>query len=186
MNKDKIQKVVASVLLLGVLIYAYFAYLIGPLGEGMEQTRSQIDEMQSNVRKADNQILATRNMEEQGRQAEEFLTAAERYFREGTPIAWFPPMMKTFFERQGVDQIMVSSTGASDFESKALDGYENLKWDIQLPAVGFFQLGNLLAAIENEQPFMRVQSLSIGRTAADPQYQRVGMQISFVNREYTQ
>lgn len=183
MSKEKVQKVILLALFGGGLLYVYFVYLLGPLGGDAERAREAIEVLREDVRKADTVIRASAQVEEEGREAEEFLASASEYFREGTPIAWFPPMITDFFRRQGIGGVVVTSRGSASYAAKALAGYDRLRWDIQFPAIDFFRLGNTLAAIENEQPFAEVTGLTIGRTAGDPALQRVGMDLSLANKD---
>ncbi len=183
MNKELVQKIIAGALFLGLLIYSYFNFLLGPLDSGMKETEAEIEEFEDKIQKAKAKIRLARSLEAKGVEAEEYLTAANEYFREGTPIAWFPPMIKAFFKRMGVDDIVVNNLNTQQYPGDALDNYVDLRWDIQLPETDFFTLGNLLAAIENEQPFARIEDLSISRSISDPQFQRVGLIISLANKK---
>ncbi len=182
MTKETLQKIIAGVLFLGLLIYSYFNFLLGPVNSTLETVEAEITELEDKLLAAKGKIAATNKLEKEGKAAQEYLIAAEEYFKEGTPIAWFPPMIKAFYQRMGIERTVVSNLDSRRHSGKAMSNYVSLRWEIQLPQTDFFTIGNLMAAIENEQPFSRIERLSITRNTSNPEFQLADMVINFTNK----
>lgn len=182
MNKEKIQKIVASVLTLTVLTYCYFNFLLGPQNKKITDRQEQAAKLEEEIRRADTQIARTQSLEPQGIEAEEFLARAEAFFPEGAPIAWFPPMMRKFFKRLGIEEVVLTPKGTTPAGPAALDDYEQLIWDVQLTSVDFLKAGTALAALENEQPFTAINFVQVVRGASLAE-QRVSFELAFTDKK---
>ncbi len=183
MNKDKIQKIIATLLVMIVILYSYYTFLLQPQGAKILDLKKKIAAIEEETRKAQGLILRVQSMEEQGAEASDFLQKADEFFPTGAPIAWFPPMMRAFFERQGIEKVTISSKGSESLGGEGLQGLERLVWDIQMPAVDFLKAGIAIAGLENEQPFASISSISIERTNDDLAYQRVGFELHFTDKK---
>lgn len=183
MNKDKIQKIFASLLALVTFLYIYANFFLSPQSASIQKHREKIVSLEEEIRKAKSLIARVEGMEPQGSITGDYLLKADEFFPTGAPIAWFPPMMRAFFERQGIEQVTLSSKGSSSLDGHGLDGLESLQWAIQISAVDFLKMGIAIAALENEQPFSSISSISIDRNGDDLARQQVGFELHFIDKK---
>lgn len=176
-TKDQIKKIGLSVLLMGFLIYAYNAFLVGPLGVRDRQNTAVLKDIDAKIGSAGSRMKRLKALEDQSRSATETVAVVNSLIPEGEPIAWFPPRMRAFFERQGIKDVAVKldrKEKASEPEL-AVAGYNNFVWTLEAPAVAYTPLGIALAGLENEEQLLEVQRLQISTQPTMPEQQRVSL-----------
>jgi hypothetical protein len=90
---------------------------------------------------------------------------------EGAPVAWFPTLIGDFFKKQGVDKI--TTRLASEAPEKELPGYKRVNWSVEVPKAESLSFAVSLAELENQEPLMEVQGITIEAQREDPEKQRV-------------
>lgn len=176
-NKDQIQKIGLSVLLMGFLLYAYGTFLVGPLNTRDRQNAAALKDIEGKISTSGSRMKRLHALEDQSRTASDTVAQVNSLIPEGEPIAWFPPRMRAFFERQGIKDVAVKL----DRKEKATEpelaaaGYNNFVWTLEAPAVAYTPLGIALAGLENEEQLLEVQRLQISTQPTLPEQQRVSL-----------
>jgi hypothetical protein len=163
LSKEEIQKVVLSGIMLVVLLYAYFAMLLGPLKRAAVSIQGEIDKVQPQIDAANKQIRTTRALEDGAAEVRETVERIKSIIPLGSPIAWFPPRVVEIVERVGVKKVVVRPAGNGGLE--APESFRSLKWSIDLPEIGFAQLGSSVAELENREPLLRIERMEIDASA---------------------
>ena len=175
-NKDQIQKIFLSSLLMIGLVYCYSSFLIGPLGKQDTNNAAAIEELDGKLEKARTEVKRSHSVQEQAKSAEETLAQVNDMIPEGAPIAWFPPRIKAFFDRHNLKGASVQSSGI-DAPDPTMGGYRNAKWTIDLPQTGTTQLGIALMGLENEEKLLEITRLQISTVPDSPEKQHISMNV---------
>lgn len=175
LNKDQIQKIFLSGLGFIALIYCYFTFFLGPLNKSRETMTLTIDETQAKTASSKTELKKTANLEVQAKEAMSRYDALKATTPEGAPIAWFPPMMRNFFDSKGIEKAGVKLEVAGSFKEPELSDWIRDVWSIDLPAADFEALGKTIADLENTEPLLAVQKISIHAVPEDPQFQQVNL-----------
>lgn len=177
LNKDQKQKIFLSILLMAVLVYGYFTFLLAPLNVEETKANSQITSLNTKIEKARSLIKRSKAVESQAVTAQETLAQINDRIPEGAPVAWFPPQVRSFFDRHNIKD---STTRAGSVEvggDPNLSDYKSLAWSIDLPQTTFDQLGIALAGLENENILLEITRLQINSRPEDPEKQRVALNV---------
>jgi hypothetical protein len=158
------------------LVYCYFTFLIAPASKADAANLETIGALDGKLAQARTQTLRSRNIASQARTAEETLAQVNDMIPEGEPIAWFPPKMHDFLERQNLKNASVHPAGVAAAE-KGLGDLKSEVWIVDVPQSGFEQLGIALAGIENEEKLLQITHLQITTQADNPEKQHVTMNI---------
>ena len=180
LSKDEIQKLVLSCILLLALVYVYFAIILGPLDSSQAAIQKEIADIQPKIESANAQIRRTRNLEVEANKVTDELSRIAGLIPVGAPIAWFPPRLVEFFEKQGIENPTIRLAGDGDILK--LDDFKSLRWIVDLPKVSYKQLGMTMAAFENEEPLVRTDRLQIRTTSEDPEKQHVSLTVTNIVR----
>jgi len=90
---------------------------------------------------------------------------------EGAPVAWFPTLVSDFFKKQGVEKI--TTRMSSEVAEKDLAGYRRINWGVDVPRVDCLAFAASLAELENQEPLLEIQGLTIETLKEDPEAQHV-------------
>ena len=93
----------------------------------------------------------------------------------GEPIAWFPPRMRAFFDRQGIKETATRLERRDKLGEPDLSDFAACYWSIDLPSADFTPLGIALAGLENEEPLMEITRLSITTSLDSPETQHIAL-----------
>ncbi len=171
-SKDQWQKIILSGLMMIGLIYCYFTFLITPLGKADANNLVAIDALDAKLADARSHALRSRNIQEQARSAEETLAQVNDMIPDGEPIAWFPPKMHDFLERQNLKNATIHPAGGAASEA-GMGDLKSEKWVVEVPESGFAQLGIALAGLENEEKLLQITNLQITTQLDNPEKQHV-------------
>ncbi|MGI8891103.1 MAG: hypothetical protein ACR2G0_10025 [Chthoniobacterales bacterium] len=175
LNKDQIQKIFLSALGFIGLIYCYFSFFLGPLDKSREAAVTQIAEVQEKTASSKTELKKTANLEMQAKEATGRYEALKATTAEGAPIAWFPPKMRSFFSEHGIDKVTARLESSGDFKQPELTDWIKDSWAIEMPQSEYTALGKAMAELENTEPLLAVQRISIHAVPEDPQYQQVSL-----------
>jgi len=170
LGKEEIQKIVLGVLLFFGLVYSYFNLLLGPLVAHTELNRRSINGLQPVIDANKAQIARTKELEAQAPKVQMVVRQVNAMIPEGAPVAWFPTRMAEFFKRQGIDHVTTRlNSESADGRYKA---YRKLTWGVDVPKVEFLHFASALAALENEEPLIEINSVQIdaSRDEVDTQH----------------
>lgn len=176
LGKDETQKIVLAGLMVFGVIYSYFNLLLGPLAKRQELTQKSITALGPEISTAKAQIARTVEIE---RTAPANMVATRQVtamIPEGSPVAWFPPRISEFFKKHGLDK--TATRLGNEFVEKDMVGFRRLAWSIDLPKVGFVPFATALAALENEEPLLEINSLQLEASREDVEMQRALITVS--------
>ena len=177
LNKDQIQKIILSILGFIGLIYCYFTFFLTPLNNSRESMTKTIGETEGKLASSKTEVKKTSNLELQAKEAMTRYTALKATTVPGAPIAWFPPKMRNFFENNGVEKAGVRLESSNNFSEPQLSDWIKDNWAIDLPSAGFDDLGQALAKLENTEPLLAIQKITIHAVPEDPQFQQASLNV---------
>jgi len=175
LEQAQIKKIGLSVAVLAVLLYVYFAFLLGPLQQAVHNQTSGIASLEPQIADAKKQISKTAELEKQAPQATAFLNNLKNSIPDGAPIAWFPPKMADFFRSHGIGKCTTHLISES---ADPMPGFRKLVWSVDVPKAEFIPLGVAISSLENEEPLLNILNVSIDAAREDAQYQHATLILS--------
>jgi hypothetical protein len=176
LSKDQLQKIFLSGLMMIALIYCYFTFLITPMSKADAANLQSIESLDTQLSQAHSQELRSRAIQAQSRAADETLAQVNDMIPDGEPIAWFPPKMRDFLERQNLKNVAVRPAGSASPEA-GMGDLKSENWTIDIPQSGFAQLGIALAGLENAEKLLQITHLQISSQVDNPEKQHVAINI---------
>jgi hypothetical protein len=175
LDSEQIKKIFAALLVLALLLYAYFEFLLGPLDKTRMDATNGIASLEPQIADAKKQISRTAGLEKEAPKATAFLTNLRNSIPDGAPIAWFPPKMAEFFKSHGIEKCTTHlvSDGAD-----SMPGFRRLVWSIDLPRVEFIPLGTAISNLENNEPLLNILNVTVDATREDAQYQHATLVVA--------
>lgn len=177
LDKDQIQKISLSALMMIILVYCYFNFLLAPLNKQEVNATSRIAALDAQIEKAKTLVKRGKAVQDQGASAEEMLAQINDRIPEGAPIAWFPPQMRAFFERHNLKDTTTRGGTLDKPDDLNLAAFKNSSWVIDIPATGADQLGIALAGLENENVLLEITHLQINTQPDNLEKQRVSLNV---------
>lgn len=178
LTKEENQKIVLGSLMLIGLVYGYFSFLLAPLEKDKQVLNKTIDSLPPKVTAARGQIEVAKAAERDAPKHEAFVEQVASMMPEGAPLAWFPPRLRDFFKRSGVENATVRLN--HEAEDKSLGGFRKMIWGVELPKTDFIAFAAALAAMENEEPLVEVRSLQIESIREEPDSTRVTLTVQSI------
>src|SRR5256886_9271275 len=175
LSKEQIKKVSLSAMGFVFLLYVYFTFFLGPLQKSRASTLSKIADRQKKIDSSKSEVTKAANLERQAKDAMTRFAALKALTPEGAAIAWFPPRMKTFFANEGLDRAVARLESNTNFKQNELAAWTKYNWLIDLPQADFAALGKAIADLENTQPLLSLNKLSIHVLPEQPQFQQVAI-----------
>lgn len=173
LTKDQIQKLALSSIGFLVLVYVYFSMFLGPLNARRALMLKNISEFEQKLTTSKSEMLRATNLEREASTATARFAALKALSPEGAPIAWFPPRAKLFFANQHIDKATARLDSSSPFKQPEMAAWSRFNWIIDLPQTDFATLGAALAELENTEPLLLLNKISIRAIADDPEFQQV-------------
>lgn len=175
LSGDQIKKLVLSGMGFIFLLYAYFTFFLGPLNKSRADTEKSIAELQRKMDSSKSEIQKATNLERQAKDATARFAALKALNPEGAPIAWFPPRMKAFFADRHIDKAVARLESNSAFKEPELAAWTKYNWLIELPQADYVSAGQALADLENSEPLLTIDKLSIHTITEQPQFQQIAI-----------
>src|SRR5437588_1598761 len=175
LSKDQIKKLALSAMGFVVLLYVYFSFFLGPLQKARAGTLAQIADRQKKIDSSKSEVAKAATLERQAKESMARFAALKALSPEGAPIAWFPPRMKTFFASEGIDRAIARLESNTNFKQNELAAWTKYNWLIELPQADFAALGKSIAELENSQPLLSINKLSIHALPEQPQFQQIAI-----------
>jgi len=155
---------------LGV-VYGYFDILLNPLKKRQLNAAASITSLEPEIQKARNDIKKSISMESDAPKATALVAQVNAMIPEGAPVAWFPTLLTDFFKKQGVDKVTTRlNNEAADTK---LPGYRRFNWGVDVPKAECLEFATALAGLENAEPLLEIQNLTIESLRDEPEVQRV-------------
>ena len=178
LNKDQIQKLMLSLMGIAFLLYVYFSYFLGPLSKSRANALVEIQDRQSKLSSSKGEIDKAAKLEQTAKSAAARFELMKTFYPQGAPIAWFPPRIKAFFTGQKIDKASAKLDGASGFSQSELSGWTRYTLIIDLPHTDYKEFGHAIAELENSEPLLTIQKLSIQGSHEQPQFQSVSLVVA--------
>jgi hypothetical protein len=170
---DQTKKIALSGFGFVFLLYAYFSFFLGPLNKSRQTAQARIADLQQKIDSAKSELAKANNLEREAQSATNRFNALKARSPEGAPIAWFPPRIKNFFADQQIDKAVARLESTTTFKEPELSGWTKYNWLIELPQSDYRALGQAIAGLENMEPLLSINKLSIHFVAERPQFQQV-------------
>jgi len=180
-GKDEIQKSFLGGLLLIGLLYCYFTMLLGPLNQEETKAQSIIGEKTPLIAAAKDIIKKAKVIKPSADQADATLDQVKTLIPDGSPVAWFPPLVIDFFKRQGIEKCAVHR--GEEGADKDLTDFRNISWGLDISHVEIVPLAGAIAAFENEHPLMEIDTLQIESGKDNVQYQTARLNINAIIKQ---
>jgi hypothetical protein len=171
LRKEDIQKIVLGVLMALGVIYGYFTILLGPLKKQQASAEKSLAALDPEIKKANADVQRSRQVQADAPKAATTMAEIDAMIPEGAPVAWFPTLVSDFFKKQGVEKITTRMT--SEVAEKELTGYRRINWGVDVPRVDCLRFAASLAELENQEPLVEIQGLTIEVIKEDPEAQHV-------------
>jgi hypothetical protein len=175
LNQDQVKKMILSAFGLIFLLYVYFTFFLGPLNKSRQVAQAAIADLQHKIDTSKSEMAKATNLERQAKDATGRFAALKAFSPEGAPIAWFPPRIKSFFADQKIDKAVARLESTTSFKEAELSGWNKYNWLIELPQTDYASLGQAIAALENTQPLLCINKLSVHLVPEKPQFQQVAI-----------
>jgi hypothetical protein len=171
LTKEELQKLFLGTLLFFGLVYGYFDLLLNPLSKRQLNTATSIVALEPEIEKSKEQLKRSAGVANEAPKAQASIAQIDAMIPEGAPVSWFPVLIADFFKKAGFDKAVTHMNTESI--DKDTPGYRRVTWSIDVPRVDCNGFAKAVAQLENEQPLVEIQSLSIESMRDDPEGQHV-------------
>lgn len=173
LNSDQIKKIFLSLMGFCVLLYAYFNFFLGPLNRSRSSMLDKMRDKQTKLDRSKEDLSKAEALEKSASNATKRFAALKALSPEGAPIAWFPPRMKIFFANQQIDKAGARLENTSSLKGPELANWTGYTWLIDLPQADYAALGKAIAQLENTEPLLAINKLSIHGASDQQEFQQV-------------
>jgi hypothetical protein len=170
-GKEEIQKMVLGGLIAAGVVYGYFDWLLSPLKLRYANTQKSIAALEPEIARARDQIARDIEVQKQAPIAQEILAQIDGMIPEGAPVAWFPTLLSDFFKHHGIEKVSTRLNGEAAVPG--ISGYRRITWGVELPKVDGMVFPKAMAELENTEPLIAVESVTIETQRDEPDQQRV-------------
>lgn len=95
-GKEQLKRLGLALMLMVVLLWGYFALLLGPLETNEQHSIEGIQALEPQIADAKQQLVKTAGLEKTAPLATAALNQLKATIPDGAPIAWFPPAWRIF------------------------------------------------------------------------------------------
>ena len=169
LTREELQKLFLGALMFFGLIYGYLDMLLFPLQKRQLHTGTSLFALDPEIEKANAQIQRASGVESEAPKAKASIAQIDAMIPEGAPVSWFPVLIADFFKKAGYDKAVTRMNAES--ADKETPGYKRVSWSIDVPRVDCIGFAKAVAQLENDEPLVEIQSLSIESLRDDPEGQ---------------
>jgi hypothetical protein len=180
LTKEEIKKAILSVLGLIALLYCYSAFLLGPLNQARARMISAAADGEQKLADGKKTIEQAAHLEVTARNSKERMKAIDELTPAGAPVAWFPPLIKTFFATDQIEIGHARLSNTTDFKQLDLAAYSKTDWIIDIPRADFLLLGLSISRLENERPSAKITNIRIQAIQDKPEFQSVTLGVAMI------
>lgn len=181
LRKEDIQKLALGSLMFAGVIYGYFDILLSPLQKRQVNIATSVNALDPEIAKAKDQLKRAAGVETEAPKASANVAQVDALIPEGAPVAWFPVLISDFFKGAGFDKAVTRMN--NEFVDKELPGYRRVTWGIDVPRVECLGFANAIAALENAEPLIEIQSMTIESMRDDPEGQHVSLTVNNIVKQ---
>jgi hypothetical protein len=180
LSKDEIKKYVLSLLGLIVLLYCYSTFLLRPLSQARARMITAMADREKNLAEGKKTLQQAAHLEETAGNSVERSTTLDDLTPAGAPVAWFPPLMKSFFAADQIEIGHVRLLNTTALKQSELATYSKMDWIIDIPHTDFLLLGLSIARLENERVLSNITGIQIHAVQDRPEFQSVTLGIAMI------
>lgn len=173
LSKDQIQKLALSGIGFVVLVYVYFSFFLGPLNKNRAAMEVTLADLQGKLSTSKGELAKASTLERQAGNATTRYAAMQALTPDGAPIAWFPPRVKAFFSNQQIDKAVARLASSTPVAKPGLEEWLSYSWLIEVPQAEFSTLGSAIAELENTEPLLSINKITIHASSDQPQFQQI-------------
>jgi len=130
LSKDEIKKCILSLVGLVALLYCYSAFLLGPLNQARTRMISAAADCEKKLAESKKTLEHAAQLEETARNSIARSTTLEELTPAGAPVAWSPPLMKSFFAGDQIEIGHVRLLNTTALNQSELATYSKIDWVI--------------------------------------------------------
>lgn len=153
------------------VIYGYFDMLLNPVRRWQLTTATSIIALDPEIDKAKEQLKRSASVVNDAPKVVNSIAQIDAMIPEGAPVSWFPVLIADFFKKAGFDKAVTHMN--AETVDKDTPGYRRVTWSIDVPRVDCIGFAKAIAQLENEQPLIEIQALSLESMRDDPEGQHV-------------
>jgi len=180
LSKDEIKKYILSLLGLIVLLYCYSTFLLRPLNQARARMITAMADREKNLAEGKKTLQQAAHLEETAGNSVERSTTLGHLTPAGAPVAWFPPLMKSFFAANQIEIGHVRLLNTTALKQSELATYSKMDWIIDIPHTDFLLLGLSIARLENERVLSSITGIQIHAVQDRPEFQSVTLGIAMI------
>jgi len=180
LSKDEIKKCILSLVGLVALLYCYSAFLLGPLNQARIRMISAAADRQKKLAEGKKTLESAARLEGTAGNSIARSTAIEELTPTGAPVAWFPPLMKSFFAADQIEIGHARVLKTTALKQAELAAYAKMDWIIDIPHADFLLLGPSIARLENERVLSNITGIQIHAVQDKPEFQSVILGIATI------
>src|SRR5260370_8528532 len=140
LSKDEIKKCSLSLVGLVALLYCYSALLRGQVNEGRTRMISAMADYEKKLAEGKKTLQEAAQLEKTAGNSIARSTTLEELTPAGAPVAWFPPLMKSFFAADQIEIGHVRLLNTTALKQSELATYSKMDCMIDLPHADFLLL----------------------------------------------
>jgi hypothetical protein len=180
LSKDEIKKCILSLLGLIVLLYCYSAFLLRPLNQARARMIMTMADREEKLAEGKKTLEVAAQLEQTARNSIARSTTLEKLTPAGAPVAWFPPLMKSFFAADQIEISHVRLLNTTALRQSELTTYSKMDWVIDIPHTDLLLLGLSIARLENERVLSNITGIEIHAVQDKPEFQSVTLGIAMI------
>jgi hypothetical protein len=180
LSKDEIKKCILSLLGLIVFLYCYSAFLLRPLNQARARMITTMADREKKMAEGKKTLESAAQLEEMAGNSIERSTTLDELTPAGAPLAWFPPLMKSFFAADQIEIGHVRLLSTTALKQSELATYSKMEWIIDIPHTDFSLLGLSIARLENERILSNITGIQIRAVQDKPELQSVTLGIAMI------
>jgi len=180
LTQDQIKKVAFSVIGFVVLVYVYFTFFLGPLNKSRQRMLASMHDKQDKLERSKGDLSKMAKLEIEAKSATSHFAAFKALNPGGAPIAWFPPRIKTFFANEQIDKAVARLGNSISPKEPELADWMKYSWLISLPEADYATLGKAIADLENTEPLLVIEKITIHARPDQPGIQQVEIAVTNV------
>jgi hypothetical protein len=180
LSKDEIKKYILSLLGLIVLLYCYSTFLLRPLNQARSRMITAMADREKNLAEGKKTLQQAAHLKETAGNSVERSTTLDELTPAGAPVAWFPPLMKSFFAADQIEIGHVRLLNTTALKQSELATYSKMDWIIDIPHTDFLLLGLSIARLENERVLSNITGIQIHAVQDRPEFQSVTLGIAMI------
>lgn len=181
LTQDQQKKIILIALLFAFVLYWYFFNLLPGFTKQEKSAAKKIEELQPKIKSAKGEIAAVKSLEAKVPEVSEKIETLRALVPDDAPVAWFPPKVRNFFKRHGIEDVTTRQKRA--LGEIGAGGFSQIEWIVDIPKVDAVGLGIALAGLEAEDPTVSVISVTISADSRDPEFQSATLVLSSIVKQ---